>query len=181
MSEFRYSPWVRSLRWLVFMLVAAALMLIYIHTWTPRGTALHAGAKWAHMQFGIAILLVMLPRLLVPSRSRPTATEPSLPRWQAFPAQVMHLTLYVLLLATPLLGIANRAWNPGAWGFLGIPLPHVAHPDRQFAHMLEGIHENFGNLLMYLAALHAAAALIHHFVQRDDVLRRMLPSARTGD
>ncbi|MGH8116877.1 MAG: cytochrome b/b6 domain-containing protein [Rhodanobacteraceae bacterium] len=108
MSESRYSPWVRRLHWLVFMLVAAALMLIYIH-------------------------------------------------------------------------IANRAWNPGAWDFLGSPFPHAAHPNRQFANMLEGIHENFGNLLMYLAALHAAAALIHHFVQRDDVLRRMLPAARTED
>lgn len=181
MPETRYPPWLRRLHWLVFVLVASALLLIYIHDWTARGTALHAGAKWAHTQFGIAILLVMLARLLVRSRSRVPGAEPGVPRWQAFVAKAMHLALYVLLLATPLLGIANRMWSPAGWDFLGLPLPHVARPDRGFAHMLEGVHGTFGNLLMYLAALHAIAALFHRFVQRDNVLGRMLPAARGGE
>jgi cytochrome b561 len=170
-----YSPWTRRLHWLVFGLVAAALLLIYIHGWTARGTAIHATAKWAHTQFGIAVLLVMLPRLLVRSRRKAPRVAPPLPAWQAWLAKITHLALYVLLFATPLLGIANRMWNPGAWDLLGIPLPHVAHPDRGFAHVLESIHGDFGNLLMYLAAVHAAAALFHHFVRRDDTLKRMLP------
>ena len=170
-----YSTWTRRLHWLVFMLVACALLLIYIHDWTPRTSALHANAKWAHMQFGIAVLLVMLPRLLIRSRSATPPVQPPLPAWQHWLAKTMHLALYLLLFATPLLGIANRMWNPGAWDFLGIPLPHVAHPDRDFAHVIEGIHENFGNILMYLAALHAVAALVHHFFLRDNTLRRMLP------
>lgn len=180
MSDSRYSAWTRRLHWLVFLLVACALLLIYIHDWTARGTALHANAKWAHMQFGIAVLLVMLPRLLVRSRSKAPSVEPPLPGWQAWLSKATHLALYVLLFATPLLGIANRMWSPGAWDFLGIPLPHVAHPDRGFSHVLENIHEDFGNILMYLAAIHAVAALFHHFVQRDNVLRRMLPSRRTS-
>lgn len=181
MSATRHAPWLRRLHWLVFVLVALALLLIYIHEWTPRGTPLHAGAKWAHMQFGIAVLLVMLPRLLVRSGSRVPAMEPGAPRWQAFAAKVMHLALYVLLLATPLLGVANRMWSAGAWDFLGIPLPHVAQPDRAFAHMLEDVHQTFGKLLMYLAALHAAAALFHRFVERDNVPGRMLPAVRGGE
>lgn len=178
MPATRYPPWLRRLHWLVFLLVAAALLLISIHAWTARGTALHGGAKWAHTQFGIAILLVMLARLLVRSRSRLPRVEPGVPRWQAFAAKVMHLALYVLLLVTPLLGVANRMWSAGAWDFLGIPLPHAPQPDRAFAHMLEGVHETFGNMLMYLAVLHAAAALFHRFVQRDNVLGRMLPAVR---
>lgn len=179
MTDSRYSPWVRRLHWVVFLLVACALLLIYIHHWTARGTALHANAKWAHTQFGMAVLLVMLPRLLVRSRATRPPVVPPLPRWQDLLARATHLALYILLVATPLLGIANRLWNPGGWDFLGIPLPHVPVPDRAFSKTLEGIHENFGNILMYLAAIHAVAALFHHYVQRDNVLRRMLsPAAR---
>lgn len=179
MTDARYSPWTRHLHWLVFVLVTCALVLIYIHAWTPRTSWWHASAKWAHMQFGLAVLLVMLPRIMVRSRAplAPPIT-PAPPRWQLGAARVMHLALYVLLIVTPLMGIANRVWNPAPWNFLGIPLPHVAHPDGAFAHMLEGIHEDFGNIVLYLAALHAAIALFHHYAQRDNTLRRMLPARR---
>ncbi|HET7562930.1 MAG TPA: cytochrome b [Rhodanobacteraceae bacterium] len=180
MTAPRYSPWTRHLHWVVFILVACALVLIYINAWTPRSSPLHANARWAHMQFGMAILLVMLPRLLVRSRATtaPPITPP-LPAWQKWAAKCMHLALYVLLIVTPLLGIANRMWSPGAWNLLGIPMPHVAHPERAFSHMLEGIHGDFGNILMYLAALHATMALFHHFAQRDNTLKRMLPAQRS--
>lgn len=181
MPASHYSTWVRRLHWLVFLLVAGALLLIYIHGWTARGTVLHAQVKWAHMQFGIAVLLVMLPRLLVRSRSKAPPVLPPAPRWQDLLAKMMHLVLYMLLFATPLLGIASRLWNPAPWDFLGIPLPHVPVPDKHFGHAIEDIHETFGNVLMYLAALHAVAALFHHFIQRDNALKRMLPPARAED
>lgn len=178
MSDSHYSAWVRRLHWLVFLLVAAALLLIYIHDWTARDTALHANAKWAHMQFGIAILLVMLPRLLV-RRNAGAAPPivPAAPRWQLLGAKAVHFVLYALLVVTPLLGITNRMWDPAAWNFLGIPMPHVTHPDKAVAKTIEGIHETFGNVLMYLAAAHALVALVHHYVQRDNTLTRMLPPA----
>lgn len=175
----RYSPWIRRLHWLVFILVACALTLIYLHDWAPKGSALRANAKWAHMQFGIAILLVMLPRLVVRSRggSAPPIV-PAPPRWQDLIAKTVHVILYALLVATPLLGIASRLWNPDAWNFLGLALPHVPVPDKDLAHGIQEVHETFGNVLMYLAAAHAVAALGHHYVQHDDTLRRMLPPAR---
>lgn len=182
MTDSRYAPWIRRLHWLVFLFVACALVLIYIHGWTPRGTAIHADAKWAHMQFGLAVLLIMLPRLLVRSRGgKAPPIVPAPPRFQHYLAMLVHFALYALLIATPLLGIANRMWNPAAWNFLGIPMPHVATPDGHFAHKLEDIHETFGNVLMYLAAVHAVAALVHHFVQRDNTLRRMLPRTPAKD
>lgn len=180
MPDTRYSPWIRRLHWLVFILVACALALIYLHDWSPRGSALRADAKWAHMQFGIAVLLVMLPRLLVRSRGSSPPINPAPPRWQDLVSKAVHLTLYLLLFATPLLGLASRLWNPADTNLFGFTLAHVAHPDKVFAHKLEDIHGTFGNILMYLAAFHALAALVHHYVQRDDALKRMLPPVRDG-
>lgn len=174
----RYSPWIRRLHWVIFALVACALALIYFHQWSPKGSALRADAKWAHMQFGMAILLIMLPRLIVRSRGhRPPITPMPLP-WQTLLAEAVHFVLYTLLIVIPLLGIAAMAWKGQAWNFLGIPLPGMPTPDRHFSHQIQAIHETLGNVLMYLAAAHATAALFHHFIQRDDTLERMLPRAR---
>ena len=178
MPDSRYTPWIRRLHWLIFVLVACALALIYLHDWSPRGSALRADAEWAHMQFGIAVLLIMLPRLLVRTRGRTPPIAPEPPRWQALLAKTVHLALYLLLFATPMLGIAMMVSKGQSWSFLGLPLPHAATPDRAFARNIREIHETFGNALMYLAAAHASIAVFHHFIRRDDTLKRMWPPAR---
>ena len=180
MPDSRYAPWVRYFHWLVFVLVACALFLIYLHGWSPRGSALRANAEWAHMQFGIAILLVMLPRLWVRTRSHAPPIAPPPPRWQDWLAKTVQLALYLLLFATPILGFTMMVAKGRPWDFLGIPLPHVSAPDRHLAHRIEDIHETLGNVLMYLAAAHALIALFHHFIRRDNALRQMLPGKKAG-
>jgi cytochrome b561 len=179
MSDSRYSPWVRRFHWLVFILVACALALIYLNGWSPRGSVLGADAEWAHMQFGIAILLIMLPRLLVRVRngSAPPITPPS-PRWQMALVKLVHVVLYLLLFAIPILGISMMVSRGHPWNFLGMPLPHLSAPDRPLAHLLEKLHTTCGNILMYLAGAHALIGLYHHFAQHDDTLKRMLPPVR---
>lgn len=181
MNDSRYSSWTRRLHWLVFMLVAVSLILIYAHGWSPKGSAIRAQFKWTHIQFGIAILLVMLPRIMVSWRGDRPPIVPPPPSWQEWLAHLMRLVLYVLLFTVPLLGIANRLWSPDAWDFLGISLPHVPVTDKAFSKQLEDIHGTLGNVLMYLAGAHAAIALVHHFVWRDSTLRRMLPVWRSAD
>lgn len=179
MSDSRYPPWVRRLHWLIFILVVCALTLIYVHGWSPRGSKLRADALWAHMQFGLTILLIVATRLLVRVRSgsAPPITPPS-PRWQMLLAKLVHVLLYLLLFAIPILGISMMVSMGHPWNFLGIPLPHLSSPDRQLAHEIEKIHGTLGNILMYLAAAHALIGLFHHFVQRDNTLKRMLPPVR---
>jgi cytochrome b561 len=122
----RYSLWARRLHWLVFILVAAALIMIYAHGWSPKGSTMCALFKWAHMQFGIVVILVMLPRVMVRRRHARPPIVPPPPPLQEWLARVVQLTLYGLLFAVPLLGIASRLWSPDSWNFVGIPLPHVA-------------------------------------------------------
>lgn len=175
MKDSRYSLWARRYHWLVFILVAMALILIYAHGWSPKGSDARAVFKWAHIQFGIAIILVMVPRVMTRWRGEHPSIVPPPPPWQAWLARLVQFLLYVLLIAVPLLGIANRLWSPSDWDFMGMALPHVPVPDKAFSKDLEEIHETLGNVLMYLAGAHAAIALVHHFVVRDSTLRSMLP------
>ena len=179
MNNSRFSSWTRRLHWLVFILVAAALILIYAHGWAPRRSPIRAQFKWAHMQFGIAVILVMLPRVLARWRGGRPRIVPRLPSWQEWLAHLVQYVLYAVLFAVPLLGIASLLWSPDAWNFLGLPLPHVPVTDKAFSKQLEDIHETLGNILMYLAGAHAAIALVHHFVLRDSTLHGMLPFWRS--
>lgn len=65
MHACRYPPWVRHLHWLVFALLADALTLIHPHGAAVKDAEPRANLKWAHMQFGVAVLLLALPRIVV--------------------------------------------------------------------------------------------------------------------
>lgn len=181
MNDLRYSLWGRRFHWIVFVLVAAALVMIYAHGWSPKDSTIRALFKWTHMQFGIVILLLMLPRIIVRWRSGCPPIVPAPPRWQELLAHLVQLVLYVLLFIVPVLGIANRLWSPDAWNFLGIALPHVPITDKAFSEQLEDIHGTLGNVLMYLAGAHGAIALVHHFILHDSTLRSMLPFWRSAN
>ncbi|MGB3289036.1 MAG: cytochrome b [Burkholderiaceae bacterium] len=181
MHDLRYSLPVRRFHWLIFILVAAGLAMIYGHNWSPKGSGIRDAFKWAHIQFGITILLVMLPRVAARLRSTRPAIVPPLPSWQSTLAHLLQFVLYVLLFAVPLLGIANRLWSPSDWNFLGVALPHVPVTDKEFAKQIEEIHGTLGNVLMYLAGAHALIGLAHHFILHDSALRTMLPFWRQDE
>jgi cytochrome b561 len=91
-------------------------------------------------------------------------------------ARLGHLALYALLLAVPVVGIATLfagGESLSIFGVVDIPSPWVK--DRAFEHSLEDIHEILAHSLIALVAVHAAAAIVHHRVYRDDTLKRMLP------
>ena len=88
--------------------------------------------------------------------------------------------LYALLFVIPLLGwLMSSARNfPVSWFGL-ITLPDFIEPNRPAYEFLHDAHEFCAKLLAAVASIHIAAALKHHFINRDDVLKRMLP-LKTG-
>lgn len=173
-----YSSWLRHLHWLIALFVTGALVLIEIKGWFPRGSASRTAVKWGHMQFGVAVLLLMLPRLFVRLRTEVPPITPPLPRWQAAMSKLVHLVLYVLAFALPLLGVAMMFVAGKPWNLLGIPLPVAAVPDGALARQLHDLHETAGNVFLWVAIAHALVAVFHRYVQRDDTLQRMLPPER---
>jgi cytochrome b561 len=129
-----------------------------------------------HKSFGITILGLALLRLVWRWLNRVPAEPLDIPRWQRIAARVSHIGLYVLLLITPLAGwLMSSARNfPVSWFGL-VTLPDFIAPNRPAYELLHDIHELLAQTLFWLALLHIAAALKHHFIDKDNVLRRMLP------
>ena len=90
-------------------------------------------------------------------------------------AKVVHLALYALMLGMPLGGwlMLSAAGKPVP--FFGLELPALIGENKALAGQIHEIHETVGVIGYWLIGLHAAAAVFHHYVAKDDTLRRMLP------
>lgn len=171
----RYSPAQRRLHWLMFGLVAVAYLAIETRGNFERGSLARTVAMQGHFWTGLAVLALVLPRLWLRLRRGAPPIAPPLPAWQAWPARVLHLALYAFLLVQPVLGLMT-AWTDGKGvmlPFTGATLPALMAPDPALAHTLEEVHGTVGTAFYWIIGLHIVASLYHHFLRRDDTLRRM--------
>jgi cytochrome b561 len=144
----------------------------------PRGTP-RVTVRSLHILLGIFLALLLLGRIYWRLRHGRRLAHASAGVF-GFAARAMHYILYLGLVATIGLGIAN-VWIRGDRFFGLFTVPSLAPGDRDLRHFVEELHENFANGLLILAGLHACAGLVHHFVLRDSVLRRMLPDRARRD
>jgi len=133
-----------------------------------------------HKSLGLTILLFAVLRLTWRAFDPRPNEPPSVPRWQAKAARAGHALLYILIFLVPLTGWrfdSVSGLRPLYWFGL-FELPHLGGPDPAGKELARDWHEGMFWLLIAVAAGHALIALIHHFHNRDDVLRRMLPTWR---
>lgn len=172
----RYSPGLRRLHWLMAALVAAAYLLIEQRGLFPRGSGGRAAMMQGHFWVGLAILLLALWRLGLRRRDGAPPITPVLDAWNLWSARLLHVALYLFFLVMPLLGLAT-AWSGGKkllLPFTTIAVPALLPVDRALAHSLEDVHRTIGKVFYGVIAAHILAALWHHWMRRDDTLRRML-------
>jgi cytochrome b561 len=131
-----------------------------------------------HISLGVLLTAVILARIVW--RLIPGHQVSSLQLgWVRLASKGVHYLLYLLLIAQAGTGFAFR-WAQGHavefFGLFGIPGPYgqLARPDRRLLHE---VHEYIGWAIVIIAFAHALAALYHHYVLKDRVLRRMLPGA----
>lgn len=184
-SPARYGAIAQSLHWSVVLLVVLAWVLGAVGDEAPKGAA-EAAVLFVHISAGLLVVLLTVMRLLwrlADPSPKPEGTEFSnwaFAGWIGLGAKLAHLGLYILLVAVPLLGIGvefARGKGLPVFGLFEIATPWPA--DRTLARGLKGVHELLAHGLMALASLHAASALIHHWIFRDDTLVRMLPGSRS--
>ncbi|MBV8656221.1 MAG: cytochrome b [Burkholderiales bacterium] len=172
-----YSPASRFLHWLTVFLLALQFAIAWLMPEIHRGTKPIGLISW-HLSVGTLIILVVVARAVVRLTGPRIARLPGLPRHIEVAAKVVHGLLYLLLLVVPLLGWANassRGWAVSL--FLVIPLPQLVPTGSALGHALGDVHQVASWLLLATVAMHVLAALYHHFILRDNTLRRMLPSS----
>lgn len=173
-----------TLHWLI----AAAIIGLLIVGKYMHGLSDSHPDKFAlyqlHKSFGITVLALTVLRIGWRFANPAPPLPDSMPRWQRWGAHASHFLLYALMLGLPLSG-----WLRVSTDELGIPtllfglveLPALPiGPDNRISHLAHDAHELMGNAMILLLILHVAAALKHHFWDRDDVLRRILPFTRVG-
>jgi cytochrome b561 len=174
-----FDPMIRVLHWLTVALVAAIFVLALAIDLAANDKAA-APLIDLHRSFGLTVWAVTLARLVWRQFSRFPNWPADMPSAMRFAAHWSEYALYGLLLAQPILGVL---WT-NAYGeevnlfFLG-RLPALVGPDRPLARQIGQAHKLVGFILLGLIALHASAALYHHFWRRDDTLTAMLPQAKS--
>ena len=163
-----------ALHWTTAFLVIANFALAQVWDWFAKPTK--GLLEDTHMSFGVLLTLVIAARLVW--RWLPGHQVSSIEAgWMRIASKGTHYLMYLLLVAEAALGFAFRwgAGRPMAFFGTGIP-PMIGEIARPLRRELREFHEWIGWAIIILALLHAAAALYHHYVLKDRVLRRMLPA-----
>ncbi|XBS68014.1 cytochrome b/b6 domain-containing protein [Acerihabitans sp. KWT182] len=161
--------------WVVFILIATAYAAMELRGYAPYGGILRKGMTLVHYTAGLSVLLLMLLRIAARLMSHAPAIIPPPPRWQMILAHAVHGVLYLMFICLPLLGVLTLYFGGREWVFLGYAMPVRDIPDADIQARLRNLHELIANTGYFLIALHAAAALFHHYFMRDNTLMRMLP------
>lgn len=171
-ADFTYARASIALHWLMLVLMAAVYASIELRVLFERGSDLREGIKALHFSLGLCVLALVIARIVIRFRSPPPPRPAGRLEWLG---AAMHLALYGLMLVMPVMGwvILSAEGNPVP--LFGLELPPLVAPDEALAEQVEGLHERLGTIGYWLIGLHAAAALMHHYILRDGTLRRMIP------
>ncbi|MEH2920403.1 cytochrome b561 [Samsonia erythrinae] len=172
----KFAPSQIALHWLVFILLIVTYAAIELRGFAERGSLLRTVMIVTHFSCGVTVLLLMATRLFLRHRHASPAITPPPPRWQSALGSLTHAILYALFVTLPILGVISRYYRGRDWMLFGIDMPTSATPDLALAKTLIGWHETLAALGYWLIALHAAAALFHHYVMKDNTLLRMMPA-----
>lgn len=171
----RYPRALITLHWLTLLLLVAVYCLMEFRGAFPRGSEPRELMKALHYSFGLTVLLLVAPRLLLRLRGPTPPITPPPSAALRVSAAAGHVALYLFMLGMPLGGWLLLSAEGDPIAFWGLSVPPLVAPEKSLAHLIEDLHETGATAGYFLVGLHAAAALFHHLVRRDDTLRRMSP------
>ena len=139
---------------------------------SPQKLKFYSYHKWA----GVTVFLLVLARLAWRITHRPPALPADMPAWQVTAAKAGHHLLYLLMVIVPLSGwlMSSAKGFQTVW-FGVLPLPDLLGKDEALGEALLLTHRLLNWFFMLVVTGHVAAALKHHFIDRDGLLSRMLP------
>lgn len=170
-----------AMHWSMLALLVAVYACMELREFYPRGSDPREALKAWHYVLGLAVPVLVAARLAIRLSGPGPRIHPQPAAWLRWLAGTVHVALYLFMLAMPLLGwltLSDEA-EPVRVPMLGWQLPMLAGVGGPTAETAERLHESIATLGYWLVGVHAAAALFHHYLIRDDTLLRMLPPRPT--
>jgi cytochrome b561 len=176
----RYGAVAQAFHWVIAGLIATQFVLANLADGLPVGARkLELLAR--HKSFGMTVLMLAILRLLWRFKNPPPAFPSAMSPRERLVARSTHIAFYVLLFAMPLTGwMMSSAKNYSVSWFGLFTWPNLIGKSQSAFKLLQTTHEALSNVLFAIAVLHILAAFKHHFWDKDDVLLRMLPFAKSA-
>jgi cytochrome b561 len=173
-SPYHYGLISRALHWTIGILILANLALGLLFDKIPMPTKI--AVINIHKATGVTVLVLMIARLLWRLAEGFPREPDGLPKWQQILARAVHLAFYPLLIALPLTGwLASSAagYPVNFFGLFTLPLLPI-EKSKDISHLFNEAHSLLAYITIGLLVLHIGAALWHHFVEKQKIIRRML-------
>jgi cytochrome b561 len=174
----RYGRLSIILHWVTLALLIGVYACIELREMYPRGSDLREALKMWHFMLGLTVFFLVWVRITARLIGGTPPTVPAVPKWQLLIANIVELALYGLMVLLPILGWVTLSAEGKPIPFFGVQLPALVGESKQLAERTQELHITLATIGYFLIGLHAAAALFHHYVQRDNTLRRMTLSRR---
>ena len=169
----RYGRLSIVIHWATLAILVAVYACIELREMYPRGSEIREALKTWHYMLGLTVFFLVWVRITARFVGKTPPIVPEAPRWQRMIASTVELALYGLMIVLPVLGWVTLSAEGEAIPFFGLQLPAVVDANKALAERTEEVHETLATVGYFLIGLHAIAALFHHYVQRDNALRRM--------
>ena len=171
----RYGLLSIGFHWLMFLLMIAVYACIELRELYPKGSDPRNALKTWHFMLGLSMFLLVWLRLAVRLFQPIPEHQLGINPWQASAAKAMHYVLYLFMVSMPLMGWLILSTEGKTIPFFGFELPSLMAENHDIAESIEEIHEIVGTAGYFLIALHTLAALFHHYLLKDNTIRRILP------
>lgn len=175
-TESTYGSVSKFFHWLIFLLLLFMVTFGYLLSSVPKDY--QPVAYNIHKLTGLTILVLMVLRALwALSNPKPALPLDAKP-WEHVAEHTVHLLLYLVVIAMPLAGWigAVAGGRPPHIGSFNIELP--ISESKALSHAAFEMHGTLAIMLIVLFSIHVLAALYHHFIRKDDILRRIMPHSR---
>ena len=164
-----------GLHWLMLLLLLAVYTCILLSESFPKGSDTREVLKTWHFMLGLTVFALVWIRLIAKLVSPTPVIVPPIAYWQDLTAKGVQALLYLLMIAMPLLGWLTLSAAGKPIPFFGWQLVPLITENKDIAETIKEVHEAGATAIYVLVGIHAVAALYHHYISRDNTLRRMLP------
>lgn len=163
----------KSLHWVMAALFIAMFTVAYIMTSLPK-TRFILSLYDLHKATGILLFILFVIRLAWRYINLQPDLPDSIPAWQRFSASANIVLLYMLMLSMPLTGFLTSTLGGHQITFYHLAtLDPLAH-NKAYSAFFSSAHEWISYLLIAAFSIHVLGTLYHHYILKDNVLRRML-------